>query len=201
MLMKQICGDHRRRVRLLLTPALIVVLTIPAFGAALSGRFGVGASTTIQAPVLKWQKGGCYSSWCETGWYSSPAVADLDGDGRMEVIGGAYSIFALNGEDGTDHWGAPVDPEGGRVWPGIAVADLDGDGGAEIISAHGSGYVHVFGADGSIRWTRRPTENELRGLSVDDLDADGSPEIIVTGAVYGRTNTWVLEHNGETRTG
>ena len=24
----------------------------------------------ISAPVLKWQRGGCYSSWCETGWYS-----------------------------------------------------------------------------------------------------------------------------------
>ena len=23
----------------------------------------------VQRPVLKWQHGGCYSSWCETGWY------------------------------------------------------------------------------------------------------------------------------------
>ena len=54
----------------------------------------------IPLPVLKWQHGGCYSSWCETGWYSSPAVADLDGDGSMEVIGSAYSIFVLDGETG-----------------------------------------------------------------------------------------------------
>ena len=26
------------------------------------------------APTLKWQRGGCFNSWCETGWYSSPAV-------------------------------------------------------------------------------------------------------------------------------
>ena len=58
----------------------------------------------IQAPVLKWQNGGCYSSWCETGWYSSPAVADLDGDGTMEVIGAAYTLFVLNGEDGSLKW-------------------------------------------------------------------------------------------------
>jgi hypothetical protein len=32
----------------------------------------------LQAPVLKWQLGGCFSSWCETGWYSSPAVANID---------------------------------------------------------------------------------------------------------------------------
>lgn len=36
----------------------------------------------VIAPFLKWQKGGCYPSWCETGWYSSPAPADLDGDGE-----------------------------------------------------------------------------------------------------------------------
>ncbi len=53
----------------------------------------------IQAPVLKWQKGGCYSSWCETGWYSSPAAADLDGDGQVEVVGASYSLFILNGSD------------------------------------------------------------------------------------------------------
>src|SRR3972149_736347 len=35
----------------------------------------------VPAPVLKWQNKGCYSSWCETGWYSSPAAADLDGNG------------------------------------------------------------------------------------------------------------------------
>ena len=65
-------------------------------------------SQTILAPVLKWGNGGCYSSWCETGWYSSPAVADLDGDGTMEVIGAAYTLFVLNGEDGSVQWS--VDP-------------------------------------------------------------------------------------------
>ena len=44
------------------------------------------ARAAVQPPVLKWQKGGCFTSWCETGWYSSPALADLDGDGKAEVI-------------------------------------------------------------------------------------------------------------------
>ncbi len=44
------------------------------------------AHADVQAPVLKWKYGGCYSSWCETGWYSSPAVADLDNDGCSEII-------------------------------------------------------------------------------------------------------------------
>ena len=66
-----------------------------------------GTPTTfsaVQAPVLKWQHGGCYASWCETGWYSSPAVADLDGDGQVEVIASAYSIVVLNGSTGALKW-------------------------------------------------------------------------------------------------
>jgi uncharacterized repeat protein (TIGR01451 family) len=154
---------------------------------------------TVQAPVLKWQLGGCYSSWCETGWYSSPAVADLDEDGAPEVIGATYSLFVLNGEDGSTQWDA--DPEGSRVWPGVVVADLDGDGDLEVVTAHGGGYVHVFDQNGQIVWSERPATNELRGLAAYDLEGDGSLELIVTGAVYGKVNTWVLEHNGTTRPG
>lgn len=153
----------------------------------------------VSAPVLKWQRGGCYASWCETGWYSSPAVADLDGDGTKEVIAAAYRIWALNGEDGTVQW--TIDPDGDRVWPGVAVADLDGNGSLEVITAHGQGYLHVFHPDGTVWWSRRPVTNELRGLSISDLDADGTLEIIVTAAVGSQTNTWVYEHNGTVRTG
>lgn len=54
----------------------------------------------ISAPVLKWQRGGCFSSWCQTGWYSSPAVADIDRDGQVEVIWGSYDVVSLNGATG-----------------------------------------------------------------------------------------------------
>jgi len=47
---------------------------------------GAPALQAIQVPILKWQHGGCFSSWCETGWYASPAVADLNGDGYAEVL-------------------------------------------------------------------------------------------------------------------
>ena len=157
------------------------------------------AQSPVQTPVLKWQDKGCYSSWCETGWYSSPAVADLDGDGTMEVLGGAYTIFVLNGEDGSVQYS--IDTPGSRVWPGVVVADLDGDTDLEIVTAQGGGYLNVLDHTGGSVWTRQPTSNELRGLSVYDLDTDGTLEIIVTGAVYNKTNTWVYEHDGSLRSG
>ena len=166
----------------------------------------------IPAPVLKWQLGGCYSSWCETGWYSSPAVADLDGDGKAEVIGSAYSIFVLDGKSGALRWqvasghdrSEPGADSVGRTWPGIVVADLEGDSDLEIVTAHSGGYLSVYDQNGYFQpgWPQIPTSGlELRGLSVYDLDGNGDLEIVATGAVYGKTNTWVYEHDGALRPG
>ena len=148
----------------------------------------------VRTPVLKWKHGGCYSSWCETGWYSSPAVADLDKDGKMEVIGATYSVFVLNGENGTNK--TRFDPPGGRVWPGVVVADLQGDGSLEIVVAQSGGYISVYDKKGRSVWSRQPTSGELRGLSVYDLDGNGKLEIIVNAAVGSRINTWVYQSNG-----
>ena len=161
----------------------------------------VAQALTVQAPVLKWQYGGCYSSWCETGWYSSPAVADLDGDGTMEVVGAAYTLFVLNGEDGFLQWS--VDPPGSRVWPGVVVTDLSGDGGLEIVVASGGGNVAVYDHQGNFEpgWPQNPASNEFRSLAVDDLDGDGDMEIAVGQARFDKVNVWVFEHTGDIRPG
>jgi hypothetical protein len=166
-----------------------------------------GGQSMVQAPVLKWQRGGCYSSWCETGWYSSPAVADLDGDGDAEVIGSAYSITVLDGATGELVWrvasghdrSEPGASSVGRTWPGIVTADLKADGDLEIVTAHGGGYIAVYNDAGYFEpgWPKQPTAGkELRGLSVSDLDEDGQLEVIVTGAVSEPVNTWVYSADG-----
>lgn len=176
-----------------------------------SVTFAPAAAQGIAAPVLKWQRGGCYDSWCEMGWYSSPAVADIDGDGKPEVIGSGYSLVVLDGATGTLEWrvksghdrSEPNADNVGRTWPGVVVADIDGDGAPEIVTAHSNGYVSVYTADGYFEsgWPKHPITNEFRGLSVYDLDGDGTMEVIVTGAVYGKVNTWVYEHDGTLRSG
>jgi len=175
----------------------VVILALGAAGITFNTQ--AAQPQDIQAPVLKWENMGCYSSWCETGWYASPAVADLDGNGSMEVIAGAYSLFILEGETGKVI--DDIDTPGDRIWPGVVVADLDGDEDWEIVTAQGDGYLNVLDHTGHIIWTRQPVSNELRGLSVFDLDDDGTLEIIVTGAVYGKVNTWIYEHDGVLRAG
>jgi hypothetical protein len=160
----------------------------------------VPAHAALQAPVLKWTEGGCYSSWCETGWYSSPAVANLDGDPQLEILAAAYSLFALQGEDGARLWQAD---NSGRAWPGVAVADLTGDGTLEIIVARSGNQLTVYNTAGGELWTRHPLDDgEIRTLAVADLEDDGLVEMIVGRASGGSTRQLsVVEPDGSTRPG
>src|SRR5436190_806890 len=154
------------------------------------------------APVLMWQYGGCIPGpYCNTGWYSSPGVADLNGDGQQDVIWGSYDVVALNGADGSLKWRAP---SGNRVWPGIAVADLTGNGTLEVIVGRTSAQPTIYDRFGGVVWTRTPFGggDELRSLAVADLDKDGQLEII-TGQAAGVASRQlnVLEPNGTVRPG
>lgn len=173
--------------------------------ASLLGVLGVSATqpasgVAFSTPVLKWSRGGCYSSWCETGWYSSPALVDVDKDGKQDVIASAYSLVALDGEDGHLIWRAGDTSR--RTWPGIVVADINKDGAKEIVTAQSGGYLTVYNLAGQVKWQRRPTTSELRGLSAADLDGNQSTlELIVTAAVGSKTNTWVYNSAGTLRAG
>src|SRR5438309_4804397 len=155
-----------------------------------------------RAPVLMWEDGGCLPGpYCNTGWHSSPVVADLNGDGQQDVIWGSYDVVALNGADGSLKWRAP---SGNRVWPGIAVADLTGNGTLEVIVGRDSDQLTVYDRFGGVVWTRNPFGgcDELRSLAVADLDKDGQREII-TGQAAGVASRQlnVLEANGTVRPG
>jgi len=134
----------------------------------------------LQAATLKWANGGCYSSWCETGWYSSPAVANLDDAGAVEVIGALYSVFTVNGETGADGWRVALP---GRAWPGVIVGDLDDNGDLEIAVGSSDASVTLVDHTGTLVGTHQPfgdISNEVRGLAAADLEGDGPFELIVT---------------------
>lgn len=186
--------------------SIVFIISILCLLAGTSAAFAA-----VQAPVLKWQHGGCYSSWCETGWYSSPAVADLDGDGEMEIIASAYSIVVLNGSTGALKWrmksghdrSEPNALNVGRTWPGIVIADVDADSQLEIVTAHGNGYLAVYNHNGYFQsgWPQQQSGGEFRSLAVADLDGDNDLEIVVGMARLNKINVWVYEHTGTIRNG
>jgi hypothetical protein len=144
------------------------------------------AHAAVNPPVLKWQRGGCTAGGCQTGWYSSPAVADVDADGLPDVIWGAYDVVALNAADGSLKWRAA---NGNRVWPSVAVADIDGNGTLEVIAGRGGNSVTVYNGAGGVVWSRSPFEpgTEVRTLAVEDLEWGGQLEIVVGRAGSGAT--------------
>lgn len=162
---------------------LLILLVLAPAGLPAPGAPSISGATpgSVAAPELKWQNGGCRSTWCRTGWYASPAVADLDGNGTAEVIWSDYRIVAVNGADGSDRW-IVNNPGGGRAWPAPALADFDLDGRPEIVTAHSGGWIAVTRGDGTSvpGWPVQPTPGaELRSLAVGDADNDGYPEVLV----------------------
>lgn len=161
----------------------------------------------VQIPVLKWQRGGCYTDQCQAGYFSSPSVADIDGDDRVEVVTGNGEVDALDGETGSLKWRALTN---NRVWSGTVVTDLTGDGNIEIIAGFYNNQFTVYDAAGTPLWSRNPfssnpeacSVDEIRSLAVADLENDGQFEILVGRAGCGSTRqVSVYEPDGSVRPG
>jgi hypothetical protein len=173
----------------------------------------------IAAPQLKWSYGGCSPGpSCQSGWYSSPAVGDLDRDGQPEVIWGSYDVVVLDGVTGELRARAP---SSSRVWPGIVLTDLFKDQMLDIVVGRADNQLHVyrwFLTGLAVSWSRNPFVNncsgnscEVRTLAAEDiLSGHFGRDVIVGRASGGSTEQlnvydamgtqrpgWPARHTGE----
>jgi len=77
---------------------------------------------------------------------ASAAVADIDGDGQLEVIipAGCYGkLHAFDAKSGAPEWTLQLGP---RTQTSPSIGDLDGNGTLEIVIASYDGQVYVLGA-------------------------------------------------------
>ncbi len=149
--------------------------------------------------------------------YSPPVIADINGDGRTEVVvvgdhessqstdNQGVSTWVLNPDmTRPTGWEAPKDSNPALVYgeignnivptyPAPSVGNLDGIAGLEIVVPTYDGLLHAYRSSGESLWTygfgqSSPYVGASEALIV-DLNGDGSPEILFTTFTSGAPRT------------
>ncbi len=127
---------------------------------------------------------------------ASPAIGDIDGDGRPEAVfstGGFYNdsldsrrVWAVHLEDGSSTPGWPVTTDG-LLRTSVALGDVvPGDGGRpEVVIGDRDGAVYAFAGSGRRVWKTYPGPRGDNGNGYDggatigDLDGDGDQDVAI----------------------
>ncbi len=126
---------------------------------------------TIDNPAEKWR------FFTNGPVRSSPAVADINNDGDIEIVFGSddRTLYAVTCE-GSVLWSYQT---ADCIRSSPAIADLNNDGDTEIVFGSDDGNVYVLqGKDGSVVWKYFVNEKIRSCPLIYDLDNNGKMEII-----------------------
>ena len=154
------------------------------------------------APVALWNR------YANEVFHSSPAIGDVNGDGRFEAVvgmgenwhvectsranphcsvgdGGDRSrVWAFHLDDGSDVEGWPVRTRG-TVWASPVIGDVDADGEPEVVVGSFDHNVYAWNGDGSLQWQVKPvfggfgTGRITSPAVIADLDGDDDQDVAV----------------------
>jgi hypothetical protein len=140
-------------------------------------------------------------------WHmSTPALADMDGDGIQDLIvcSPGDSIYCLKGNGRrVAGWPVKVVESTANITASPAVGDIDGDGHPEVIVQSSVGRVYGLRYDGTWMtgwpiWVYSNTGTIAPSPALADLDGDGKLEVVIAGL---DKNCYVFRYNGTSYAG
>ena len=111
--------------------------------------------------------------------YATPTVADLDGDGKYEIVVGSSLglLYILDGESGFVRRYFPMQFH--SIQAQVAVGDVLGGRDLEIIVADMGGTVAVINIEGDVLWDVQLSGKLPFTPTLGDVNGDGKMDIVV----------------------
>jgi outer membrane protein assembly factor BamB len=129
--------------------------------------------------------------------YYSPRAADLDGDGKLEILASGGNEFqrlgelvALDGTSGDVLWRADAEQQ---LYGSPVFVDVTGDGVLDVfVGGRNEAFIAVDGANGDVLWrfvdTRAepdvPFYNFYTAIPIDDSTGDGLSDLLLANGGY-----------------
>ncbi len=119
-------------------------------------------------------------------WQWAPAfgqrvlAADVDGDGRNELLAGEYSgwVWCYDIDLRLPQWALQIRPNGGNLGA-MCLANIDADSNLELVVGDQQWAVTAFDtATQTMEWTMANPDSHTVGVAVGDADGDGVLEIL-----------------------
>ncbi|MDS0283410.1 FG-GAP-like repeat-containing protein [Haloarcula onubensis] len=140
---------------------------------------------------------------CFTHALTQPAIADIDGDGGLEVAVGTTldALVVLDAATGGEEWRLPLSTYG---YGQPAVGNLSGDARPEVVVSDIDGALVVARGNGSVAWRADANMTVWARPRLVDVDGDGRREVVLGGddgvVVYGADGTerWRSETRAKT---